>query len=135
MSINNSSSTTIIIFSSKTLSICNYTHNSFLKNTFNLSSRCEQVSTRIESYFQNNMFSCFFRKIQIRVCSPFPSNNTQCIQDCIDYSDGIPLRQFRPQKDQRKPLRQRRNGQVSRIKRSEYVCIGQPIVREIHPPY
>ena len=38
----------------------NYTHHLFFQNTFNLSSRCEQVSTRIEAYYKSNLFSCYF---------------------------------------------------------------------------
>ena len=44
---------TLIIYSSKTLSICNFTHHLCPQNTSSLSSRCQQVSTRRGDQFLN----------------------------------------------------------------------------------
>ena len=60
ISINNLSSTTLIIYSSRTLLIFNFTHHLFFQNTFNFSSRFEQVNTRIEAYSKINLFPCYF---------------------------------------------------------------------------
>ena len=47
--------TTLIIYSSKTLSICNFTHHLCSQNTSNFSSYCQQVSTRREGKFWNQL--------------------------------------------------------------------------------
>ena len=46
MSINNPSSTPLIIYSFKKLSICKFTHDLFFQNTFKLSPCCKQVSNK-----------------------------------------------------------------------------------------
>ena len=60
MSLNNPSSTTLVIYFSKNISIYNYTHQLFFQNTFNFLSRFEQVSTSIEAYSKSNIFTCFY---------------------------------------------------------------------------
>ena len=60
MSIKNTSSNTLIIYSSKTISICNFIHRLFFQNTIKLSSSCEQVNTRIEAYSKINMLPYYF---------------------------------------------------------------------------
>ena len=55
MYINTLRLTTLIIYSSKTLSICNFAHHLFSQNTYNLSSRCQQFSTRRGGRFRNQL--------------------------------------------------------------------------------
>ena len=72
---------------------------------------------------------CFFVNFwcsRIRVCTSSPSINMDCFQEWIDYRDRIPQGKFRPQKYQGKTHGKCRSGQLSRINKPVYVCIGQP---------
>ena len=70
MSIKNPISTTLIIYSSKKLSIFNFTHHLFFQNTFNLSSRCKQVNTRIEAYSKINILPFYFTENPNKIVQP-----------------------------------------------------------------
>ena len=79
MSINNPSSTTLIIYSPKTLSILNFTHNLLFQNIFNFSSHCKQVNTKIEAYPKINLFMCYL------TAKPNKSVHPIALQKCRLY--------------------------------------------------
>ena len=121
MLINNPISTTLIIYSSKVLSI--------LHRIVNNSAQGQKPNPKAIC------FLVIFRKSQIRVCNPLTFNNIECIQEWIDYRDTSPLGQFCPQEDQGKTCRKRRSEQVSRINQPVYVLVVQTIDWEIRPRY
>ena len=55
MYINTLRLSTLIIYSSKTIFLCNFTHHLFSQNTSNFSSRCQQFSTRRGGRFLNQL--------------------------------------------------------------------------------
>ena len=92
-------------------------------------------------YMERMSFSKLIRyrvilwKSKIIVCTRQLSKDTYCIQEWIDYWDRISLGKFLPWEDQEQPLRKRSSGQVSRLKQTVCVWIGQPTGWEINYLY